>query len=69
MSPIRNQIELVLDHLSEEQQQMVFELIRHLPSDIEQEDLLSAQDIRDVQTALDEFARGEVYTLDDVEWK
>ncbi len=48
---------------------MIFELIRHLPSDIEQEDLLSAQDIRDVQTALDEFARGEVYTLDDVEWK
>jgi len=63
MSPVRNQLVNLIDCLPEQEQQLVFEIVRRFIPD----DVATPEDLEDIKKANEEFSRGETVALDD--WK
>lgn len=69
MSPLRNQIVFELNRFSEEQLRNILFLIHQLPSAADEEDILTSAELEELRQSLAEYESGEVFTLEDVEWK
>ena len=68
MSPIRKEIDSALDLLTEEQQQLVFALVRQFVAESEADDVLTVDDLLAIKEGHEEFLRGETVTHDQINW-
>lgn len=64
MSPIRNQLVEMIDCLPEQEQVLVFEIVKRFVPD----DMASADDLRAIQDAHEEYVLGETVNHDNVDW-
>lgn len=63
MSPIRNQLVEMIDCLPEQEQVLVFEIVKRFVPD----DVATADDLRAIQTAQAEYTNGETASHIDIE--
>lgn len=64
MSPIRNQLVEMIDCLPEQEQVLVFEIVKRFVPD----DVATADDLQAIQAAREEYARGETVSHDALNW-
>jgi hypothetical protein len=64
MSPIRNQLVEMIDCLPEQEQVLVFEIVKRFVPD----DVATADDLRAIQTAQAEYTNGETISHNDIDW-
>jgi len=64
MSPVRTQIMGLVDCLPEQEQRLVFEIVRRFVPD----DVATPEDLEDIRIADEEFARGEFVRDDEINW-
>jgi len=65
MPPVRALLVDTIDCLHEPEQKLLLEIaMRFIPDDV-----ATAEDVLDIQQADLEFARGEFFTDDDIDWK
>ena len=65
MSPVRNQLVNLIDCLPEQEQLLVFEIVRRFIPD----DVATPEDLADIKRADEEFERGEFVREEDIDWK
>ena len=65
MSPVRNQLVNLIDCLPEQEQLLVFEIVRRFIPD----DVATPEDLADIKKANEEFERGEFVREEDINWK
>ena len=58
------QIQHIAERLNEPEQMLVLELMKRLLPD----DVATAEDIRDIETARGELAKGEFVDFNDIDW-
>ncbi|MCL2030231.1 MAG: hypothetical protein FWG93_01665 [Oscillospiraceae bacterium] len=64
MSPVRNQLDAMIDCLPDTEQTLLLEIVkRFLPDDV-----ATPEDLEDIRTANEEFARGEFVRAKDIDW-
>lgn len=64
MSPIREQLDAMIDNLTEQDQNLLLEIVsRFLPDDI-----ATPQDLEDITTARREYQAGETVSHDAIDW-
>ena len=68
MSPIRKDIDSALDLLTEEQQQLVYALVRQFVAEPDTDDVLTVEDLLAVKEGHEEFLRGETTPHDQINW-
>ena len=68
MSPIRKEIDSALDLLTEEQQQLVYALVRQFVAEPDTDDVLTVEDLLAVKEGHEEFLRGETVLHDQINW-
>ena len=61
-----NQVSLLMSELSEEKQNAILTVLQSM---VDPKERLTEEDIVDIKEARAEFARGEFYTWEDVDWK
>lgn len=64
MSPIRNQLVEMIDCLPEQDQVLVFEIVKRFIPD----DVATVDDLHAIQAAYEEYARGETISHNDINW-
>lgn len=64
MSPIRKQLDEMLDYLPETEQAIIFEIVKRFVPD----DVATVDDLEAIQTAQNEYANGETTNHDDIDW-
>lgn len=64
MSPIRNQLVEMIDCLPEQEQVLVFEIVKRFVPD----DVATPDDLRAIQEAREEYAQGETVNHNDINW-
>ena len=64
MSPIRNQLVEMIDCLPEQEQVLVFEIVKRFMPD----DVATADDLRAIQTAQAEYTNGETVSHNEINW-
>ena len=64
MSPIRNQLVEMIDCLPEQEQALVFEIVKRFMPD----DVATADDLRAIQTAQAEYTNGETVSHNEINW-
>lgn len=64
MSPIRNQLVKMIDCLPEQEQSLVFEIVKRFVPD----DVATADDLQAIQEAREEYARGETVNHSNINW-
>lgn len=64
MSPIRNQLVEMIDCLPDQEQVLVFEIVKRLVPD----DVATADDLQAIQAAHEEYARGETVSHKAINW-
>lgn len=64
MSPIRKQLDEMIDCLPEQEQVLLFEIVKRFVSD----DVATTADLEDIQTAHAEYARGETVSHENINW-
>ena len=64
MNPVKKQAFEVFDLLTEQEQTLVFELIKRLAPD----DIATADDIATHAAALEDYRRGETINHNDIDW-
>ena len=64
MSPIRDQLVEMIDCLPEQEQVLVFEIVKRFVPD----DVATPDDFRAIQEAREEYAQGETVNHNDINW-
>ncbi len=64
MSPIRDQLVEMIDCLPEQEQVLVFEIVKRFVPD----DVATPDDLRAIQEAREEYAQGETVNHNDINW-
>lgn len=64
MSPIRNQLIEMIDVLPDQEQLLLFEIVKRFVSD----DIATSSDLKDIQVARTEYANGETINHNDIDW-
>lgn len=64
MLPIRNQLVEMIDCLPEQDQVLVFEIVKRFVPD----DVATADDLRAIQEAREEYVHGETVSHNDIDW-
>ena len=64
MSPIRNQLVDMIDCLPESEQVLLIEIVRRFIPD----DVATPEDLADIAQARAEYARGEYFNTEDIDW-
>lgn len=64
MSPVRKQLNDMIDCLQEQELILLFEIAKRFVSD----DVATSDDLRAISAARDEFARGETVSHDAINW-
>lgn len=64
MSPIRKQLDAMIDCLPEPEQVLLFEIVKRFVPD----DTATADDLQAVQAARAEYANGETVSHNDINW-
>lgn len=64
MSPIRNQLVEMIDYLPDQEQLLLFEIVKRFVPD----DVATPADRKDIQAARAEYANGETVSHDDIDW-
>lgn len=64
MSPIRKQLDAMIDCLPEPEQVLLFEIVKRFVPD----DAATAEDIQAVQEARAEYAAGKTVSHSDIDW-
>ncbi|MCX4296776.1 MAG: hypothetical protein OSJ73_07060 [Lachnospiraceae bacterium] len=64
MSPIRKQLDEMIDCLPEQEQVLLFEIVKRFVPD----DVATAADLIDIQAARAEYARGETVSHESINW-
>ncbi len=64
MSPIRNQLVEMIDCLPDQEQVLVFEIVKRFMPD----DVATADDLRAIQAAQAEYENGETISHNDIDW-
>lgn len=64
MSPIRNQLVEMIDCLPEQEQVLVFEIVKRFVPD----DVATADDLQAIQEAHEEYAKGQTVSHDAINW-
>ena len=64
MSPIRNQLLEMIDCLPEQEQMLVFEIVKRFVPD----DVATADDLQAIQAAQAEYLNGETVNHNDIDW-
>lgn len=64
MSPIRNQLIEMIDILPDQEQLLLFEIVKRFVSD----DIATSADLKDIQAARTEYANGETINHNDIDW-
>ena len=64
MSPIRNRLVEMIDCLPEQDQVLVFEIVKRFVPD----DVATADDLRAIQAAHEEYVLGETVSHNDINW-
>lgn len=64
MSPIRKQLDEMIDCLPEQEQVLLFEIVKRFVSD----DIATAADLEDIQVAHAEYARSETVSHENINW-
>jgi hypothetical protein len=65
VSPIRSQIVNLIDYLPEQEIQLIFEIVKRFVPD----DVATLEDLADIKTANEEFARGDFVRHNEINWK
>lgn len=65
MSPIKKQLVEMIDCLPEQEQILVFEIVKRFVSD----DVATADDLRAIQAAHEEYTRGETVNHSNINWE
>lgn len=64
MSPIRNQLVEMIDCLPEQEQVIVFEIVKRFVPD----DVATADDLQAIKEAREEYVRGETVSHNNINW-
>ena len=64
MSPLRTQLVDMIDCLPEQEQLLVFEIVKRFIPD----DVATPEDLADIKRANEEFERGEFTRHEDIDW-
>lgn len=64
MSPIRKQLDDMINCLPEQEQLLLFEVVKRFVPD----DVATATDLEDIQSARTEYARGETVSHENIDW-
>ena len=64
MSAVKSQLVSLIDYLPEQEQQLLFEIVRRFIPD----DVATAEDLADIEEADENFARGDYVSHDDIDW-
>lgn len=64
MLSIREQLDEMIDCLPEQEQILLFEIVKRFVPD----DTASAADLKDIQTARTEYSRGETISHESINW-
>ena len=64
MSPIRNQFVEMIDYLPDQEQLLLFEIVKRFVPD----DVATPADLKDIQAARAEYVNGETVSHDDIDW-
>lgn len=64
MSPVRNQLVQMIDCLPDQEQLLLFEIVKRFVPD----DAASFEDLEDIYTARAEYANGETISHNDISW-
>ena len=64
MSPIRNQLVEMIDYLPEQEQVLLFEIVKRFVPD----DIATPDDLEAIQEAGEEYARGETVSHEAINW-
>lgn len=64
MSPIRKQLDDMINCLPEQEQLLLFEVVKRFVPD----DFATATDLEDIQSARTEYARGETVSHENIDW-
>ena len=64
MASIRNQLIEMIDCLPDQDQALVFEIVKRFMPD----DIATADDIRAIRSAREEYIRGETIDHSDIDW-
>lgn len=64
MSPIRKQLDEMINCLPEQEQLLLFEVVKRVVPD----DVATAKDLEDIQSARTEYARGETVSHENIDW-
>lgn len=64
MLPIRKQLDEMIDCLPEQEQVLLFEIVKRFVPD----DVATAADLIDIQVARAEYARGETVSHESINW-
>jgi len=66
MQTVAEKICLLLEQLPEQKQNALLLIIQSM---VDPEDILTEDDLKDIEISRHDLQRGEYYTLDDVSWK
>ena len=64
MSPIRKQLEEMLDYLPETEQAIIFEIVKRFVPD----DVATSDDLEAIEAARSEYAKGEITSHAAINW-
>ena len=64
MSAVRNRLVDMIDYLPEQEQLIIFEIVKRFIPD----DVATPEDLADIKTANEEFERGEFVSHEDIDW-
>ena len=64
MSPIRKQLDEMIDCLPEQEQILLFEIVKRFVPD----DIATADDLAAIEAARAEYARGETVSHEEINW-
>lgn len=64
MSPVRNQLVEMIDCMQEPEQILLFEIAKRFVAD----DVATADDLRAIQAAHEEYTRGETVSHNNIDW-